>query len=111
MEKRAELLSARFLNNNHVVYEIEELEDRDYDPKGWQYKRYGNSTKGKDKLAYLKKNMQLVADNSQSAKNDSDPRYYENLVFMDDRCVIEVQTKPARSGKTCKYSFFKVTTM
>lgn len=108
-EEKAKLLSEKYLNNSDVSFEIEHFDDRQLNPRGWQYKKFGNSTKGRDKLAYCRENMNLIEDNGKCARNDSDLRYYENSIFVDENKVIEVRTSPSRSGNTCSYSFFTVT--
>ena len=46
---------------------------------------------GKEKLKFCRENMKLVEDNGRCAKNDSDPRYYEHLVFTDNNSIVEVE--------------------
>ena len=107
-EEKAKLLSEKYLNNSDVSFEIEHFDDRQLNPRGWQYKKFGNSTKGRDKLTYCRENMKLIEDNGKCARNDSDLRYYENSIFIDENKVVEVRTSPSRSGNTCSYSFFTV---
>ena len=108
-EEKAKLLSEKYLNNNDVSFEIEYFEDRQLNPIGWQYKKFGNSTKGRDKLTHCRKDMKLNEDNGKCARNDSDLRYYENSIYTNENKVIELKTSPSRSGNTCLYTFFTVT--
>lgn len=108
-EEKAKLFSEKYLNNCDVNFQIDQFKDRQLNTRGWQYKKYGNSSKGKDKLIYCQEHMNLVEDNSKGAKNDHNLRYYKKLIFMDENSVIEVNTSPSRSGNTCTYSFFTVT--
>ncbi len=108
-EEKAKFFSEKFLDNSKVTFVKEDFEDRRLNPRGWQYKRYGNSTKGEEKLKFCRENMKLLEDNGKCARNDSDLRYYEDLIFIDENNVVEVTTSPSRSGNTCSYSFFTVT--
>ena len=109
IEYRVNQLSERFLNTTNVDFKIEHFDDRQLSPRGWQYKRYGNSTKGKDKLLYCRNNMELIEDKGRCARNDSDPRYYEELIFKENNTLIQVSTSPSRSGRTCSYTFLTIT--
>lgn len=108
LEEKAKLLSEKYLDNSKISFEIEHFDDKQLNPRGWQYKKFGNSTKGRDKLQNCRENMKLIENNGECARNDSDPRYYESLLFMDENKVIEVRTSPSRSGNTCLYTFFTV---
>jgi hypothetical protein len=80
------------------------LYDNTYNPKGWQYKKYGNSTLGKSLLDECREKMTKVQDDGKCARNDSDPRYYVDEIFKDDNKVIRITTSPSRSGNSCTYS-------
>ena len=84
--------------------------DRKYSPRGWQFRRFGNSVKGHAMFQDLKKGCTILDDLGKSAnRNDSDPRYYEHLILQDENNnIVEVITNPSRSGNSCAYSFFVV---
>lgn len=106
--EKAKYLSQKYLNNTNVTFKIEDFNDRQLNPRGWQYKKFGNSSEGSNKLNYCRENMNLVEDNSKYAKNDYDFRYEQHLIFVNEDIVIEVSTSPSRSGNNCSYSFFTV---
>lgn len=108
IEEKANIISKKYLNNCKVIFKIEQFDDRTLSRKGWQYKKYGNSTKGSDMLKDCRENMELMSDDSKCARNDSDLRYYEKSTYMDNNNVIQVSTSPSRSGNTCSYTFFIV---
>jgi len=103
-EEKANIFSEKFLDNCKVTFVKEHFDDRKLNPRGWQYKKYGNSTKGEEKLKFCRENMKLLEDNGKCARNDSDPRYYQNLIFADENNVVEVSTSPSRAIHAPIYS-------
>ena len=93
---------------DELEYSSYELHDNTYSPKGWQYKRYGNSILGKTLLDKCRLEMEKVQDDGRCAKNDSDPRYYAREVFKDTNGVIRISTSPSRSGNSCTYSIIEL---
>ena len=89
---------------DELEYSSYELHDNTYSPRGWQYKKYGNSTLGKELLDKCRGEMTKVQDDGKCARNDSDPRYYAKEVFKNDDTVIRISTSPSRSGNSCTYS-------
>ena len=85
-----------------------ELHDNTYSPRGWQYKKYGNSIKGKTLLDKCRAEMIKVEDGGKCARNDSDPRYYAKETLKDDNMVIRISTSPSRSGNSCTYSVIQL---
>jgi len=92
------------VSTDELEYSKYELHDNTYSPKGWQYKRYGNSTVGKALLTKCRAEMTKVQDDGKCARNDSDPRYYASEVFKDNDTVIRISTSPSRSGNSCTYT-------
>ena len=93
------------LNGAKVEVLSETFDDRTLNPRGWQYKKYGNSHLGADKLKQCEKEMDLIEDSSKCARNDSDPRYFKKLLFKKDNTLVYVGSSPSRSGNSVSYNF------
>ena len=70
-----------------------------------QYKKYGNSTAGYDKLMKCKKEMEELDYICKDTRNDYDLRAYQTYVFSGDDSIITASTSPSRSGSSCTYTF------
>lgn len=95
-------------NEAKLEYSKYELHDNTYSPRGWQFKKYGNSTKGKELLDKCRNEMVQVQDDGKCARNDSDPRYYAKETYKEDNMVIRISTSPSRSGNSCTYSVIQL---
>jgi len=110
-EERALELAEKFLGTSNIKnIEKVTLEDRRLSTRGWQYKRIGNSSAGSDKLKFYKDNYELIEDTGKCARNDSDLRYYNDIIFRNDNELVRATTSPSRSGKNCTYNFLIITT-
>lgn len=94
-----------YLGKTNIQPSIEVFNDRKYSKRGWQYKKYGNSTAGYDKLMKCKKEMEELDYICKDTRNDYDLRAYQTYVFSGDDSIITVTTSPSRTGNSCTYTF------
>lgn len=92
------------LGSKDIEPTVEEFRDRKLSPKGWQYKRYGNSDTGERMHNVIKATMESILVANYSARNDSDPRYYIREFFYLPGNVVEVHMAPTRSGAIRNYT-------
>lgn len=94
-----------YLGKTNIQPSIEVFNDRKYSKRGLQYKKYGNSTAGYDKLMKCKKEMEELDYICKDTRNDYDLRAYQTYVFSGDDSIITVTTSPSRTGNSCTYTF------
>lgn len=94
-----------YLGKTNIQPSIEVFNDRKYSKRGWQYKKYGNSTAGYDKLMKCKQEMEELDYICKDTRNDYDLRAYQTYVFSGDDSIITVTTSPSRTGNSCTYTF------
>lgn len=94
-----------YLGKTNIQPSIEVFNDRKYSKRGWQYKKYRNSTAGYDKLMKCKKEMEELDYICKDTRNDYDLRAYQTYVFSGDDSIITVTTSPSRTGNSCTYTF------
>lgn len=94
-----------YLGKTNIQLSIEVFNDRKYSKRGWQYKKYGNSTAGYDKLMKCKQEMEELDYICKDTRNDYDLRAYQTYVFSGDYSIITVTTSPSRTGNSCTYTF------
>lgn len=88
------------------INSIEEVfNDRKYSPRGWQYKKFGNSSAGYDKLLKCKQEMKELQYFCKDSRNDYDLRAYNTYIFYGDNIIVTVSNSPSRSGNSCTYTF------
>ena len=94
-----------YLGKTNIQPSIEVFNDRKYSKRGLQYKKYGNSTAGYDKLMKCKKEREELDYICKDTRNDYDLRAYQTYVFSGDDSIITVTTSPSRTGNSCTYTF------
>lgn len=94
-----------YLGKTNIQPSIEVFNDRKYSKRGWQYKMYGNSTAGYDKLMKCKQEMEELDYICKDTRNDYDLRASQTYVFSGDDSIITVTTSPSRTGNSCTYTF------
>ena len=94
-----------YLGKTNIQPSIEVFNDRKYSKRGWQYKKYGNSTAGYDKLMKCKKEMEELDYICKDTRNDYDLRAYQTYIFYANNGIVTVNTSPSRSGSSCEYIF------
>lgn len=87
--------------------EIIKLEDRNYSPRGWQYKKYGNTNQGKIALIkLLNSGVEIISDTcSERSKNDYNSTFDRTIKLIKDGVEITVNVYPSRSKSSCLYVF------
>ena len=95
----------KYLGRTNISPIIEVFNDIKYSPRGWQYKKFGNSSDGYNKLKKLKYEMKELEYFCKDTRNDYDLRAYQTYVFSGDYSIITVTTSPSRTGNSCTYTF------
>lgn len=95
----------KYLGRSNIEPIIEVFNDTKYSPRGWQYKKFGNSSNGYNKLLKIKQEMEELEYFCKDTRSDYDLRAYQNYVFFGNNSIITVNTSPSRSGNSCTYTF------
>lgn len=97
------------LSMDEVIIEDHSISDRQYSPNGWQYKKYGNSTKGDELLSKLKNEAKDFTHIPIENRNDHNFSANEEYIAIFDDMIVFVKQSGSRSGASQHYTFQTVT--
>lgn len=107
VEKIQDLVNGLFENKKVISFETLTFKDRSYSPRGWQYKKYGNSYEGQKYNDELKKNSTFLEAKYKDSRSDYDLKVNHKNYYLslDGKILTEVHITKSNSGKETNWEF------